>query len=100
MEKGQSLFHNGTLSNSDGEDPVDYPVLRDSPMELYVVATDDETGAPIYFDKSDMAQDDYDILKASSALQRGRGVCRAACAGGACAHSLPGRHLRRGYPDP
>ncbi|WP_455138526.1 patatin-like phospholipase family protein [Thermophilibacter sp.] len=58
----------GTLSNSDGEDPVDYPALRDSSMELYVVATDAETGAPVYFDKSDMAQDDYDILKASSAL--------------------------------
>lgn len=63
-----TLFHNGTLSNSDGEDPVDYPALRDSPMELCVVATDAETGAPVCFDKSDMAQDDYDILKASSAL--------------------------------
>ena len=58
----------GTLSNSDGEDPLDYPALRDNPMELYVVATDAQTGEAVYFDKSAMRQDCYDVLKASSAL--------------------------------
>ncbi len=58
----------GTLSNSDGENPLDYPALRDNPMEFYVVATDALTGEPKYFDKEDIRQDDYSIMKASSAI--------------------------------
>ncbi len=58
----------GTLSNGGGEDPLDYPALRENPIELYVVATDAETGEAKYFDKGDIRQDDYDILKASSAI--------------------------------
>lgn len=58
----------GTLSNSNGENPVDYPALRDNPMEFYVAATDAATGRPRYFDKSVLRQDCYDILKASSAI--------------------------------
>ncbi len=58
----------GTLSCSDGENPLDYPALRDNPMEYFVVATDALTGAPRYFDKSDIKQDDYDVMKASSAI--------------------------------
>ncbi len=56
------------LSNADGEDPLDYAALRDNPIDLCVVATDAQTGLPRYFGKRDLAQDDYDILKASSAL--------------------------------
>ena len=63
----------GTLSRADGESPVDYAALRDNPMELYVVATEAETGLPKYFDKSCIHQDNYDILKASSAIPF---VCR------------------------
>ncbi len=63
----------GTLSNSGGENPVDYPALRDDPMEFYVVATDALTGKPKYFDKGDIKQDDYSIMKASSAIPF---VCR------------------------
>lgn len=58
----------GILSNGDGENPLDYPALRDNPMELYVVATNAETGQAKYFDKSDLQQDNYNILKASSAI--------------------------------
>ena len=58
----------GTLSNSDGEDPLDYPAFRDSSMELYVVAADAETGKVRYFDKGDITQDNYDVLKASSSI--------------------------------
>ncbi len=58
----------GTLSNSSGENPLDYPALRDNPMELYVVATDALTGEPKYFDKGDVRQDDYSVMKASSAI--------------------------------
>lgn len=58
----------GTLCRSDGEYPLDYPAMRDNPMEFYVVATDARTGQVKYFDKGDMRQDDYTILKASSAI--------------------------------
>lgn len=57
-----------TLSNSDGENPLDYQAFCDNPMEFYVVATDAETGNARYFDKSDIHQDDYDVLKASSSI--------------------------------
>ena len=58
----------GTLSRADGENPLDYAALRDNPMEFYVVATEAETGQVHYFDKSDVHQDDYNIMKASCAL--------------------------------
>jgi len=58
----------GTLSNSDGENPLDYAAFCRSPMEFLVVATEAETGNARYFDKHDIAQDDYSVLKASSAI--------------------------------
>lgn len=58
----------GTLSNSGGENPLDYPALRDNPMEFLVVATDALTGEAKYFTKADLQQDNYDILKASSSI--------------------------------
>ncbi len=58
----------GTLCNSDGENPLDYPALRDNPMEFYVVAADALTGEPKYFDKGDIRRDDYSIMKASSSI--------------------------------
>jgi len=63
----------GTLSNSTGEDPLDYRALVDNPAELLVVATNALTGSTKYFDKSNMRQDAYDIFKASSAIPF---VCR------------------------
>ncbi len=63
----------GTLSNHDGEDPVDYPALRENPMEFFVIATNAVTGQAHFFDKSDLRQDCYDVLKASSAIPF---VCR------------------------
>lgn len=58
----------GTLSRSDGENPLDYIAIRDNLMEFYVVATDVLTGNAKYFDKEDIRQDDYSIFKASSAI--------------------------------
>lgn len=58
----------GTLSNSDGEAPLDYQKIMESSSEVLVVATNAETGEAKYFDKGDMKQDCYDILKASSAI--------------------------------
>lgn len=69
----------GTLSNAGGEDPVDYPALRDNPMDFRVVATEAETGRAKYFEKSDIGRDNFDILKASSSIPF---VCRPYKIGG------------------
>lgn len=58
----------GTLSNSNGENPLDYQAIVESSAELIVVASNALTGEVKYFDKSGMKQDDYSILKASSAI--------------------------------
>lgn len=52
---------------------MDYPALARNPMEFVVVATEAETGKARYFEKRDIAQDDYGIMKASSAIPF---VCR------------------------
>lgn len=56
------------LTNSNGEYPLDFQAVRNSGKELIVVATSANTGLPVYFTLDDMAQDDYDAIKASSAL--------------------------------
>ena len=58
----------GTLSNSDGESPLDYEAIMRNPAEMITVATQAETGEAKYFTKADIAQDRYDIFKASSAI--------------------------------
>lgn len=58
----------GTLSNSDGESPLDYAAFSQNPMEFFAVATEAETGKVKYFGRSDIAQDDYSVMKASSAI--------------------------------
>ena len=63
----------GTLSNSGGEYPLDYAAIMKNPMDMIVVATVAVSGEAKYFDKGDLAQDYYEILKASSAIPF---VCR------------------------
>ena len=58
----------GTLSNHDGENPLDYKAMADNPMEFCIIATDAETGKPHYFFKNDFSQDNYDPFKASSSI--------------------------------
>ena len=58
----------GTLSHTNGEDPVNYTAFRDNPMELIVVATEAKTGKAKYFDKSDISLDEYSVMMASSAI--------------------------------
>lgn len=53
-----------TLSNSDGEDPLVTKPLP-NPAEFLVVATNAETGEGKYFDRTDIRQDCYDVMKAS-----------------------------------
>lgn len=61
------------LSDSDGEDPLDYKTLSQSNQIYKAVATNGETGVPHYFTKDDFRQDFYEPLKASSAIP---GVCK------------------------
>ena len=58
----------GTLSNSGGENPLDYESFMKSSTDFLAVATNAKTGETKYFDKRDLHQDDYSILKASSAI--------------------------------
>ena len=57
-----------TLSNSDGEDPVDYEAFQQTKAKYFVAATNAKTGLPHYFSNEDVKKDDYSILKASCAL--------------------------------
>lgn len=63
----------GTLSKAGGEYPLDYARLAADPALFYVVAFDAASGKTVYFDKSDMSQDNYDVLKASCSIPF---VCR------------------------
>lgn len=63
----------GTLSDHDGENPLDYEAMRENPMEFIIVAVNAETGEAKYFDKRDIRQDDYNVFKASSSIPF---VCR------------------------
>ncbi len=58
----------GTLCRADGENLLDYAALRENPMVFLVVATDASTGEAKYFDKWDIHQDDYNVMKASSSI--------------------------------
>lgn len=63
----------GTLSNDDSENPLDYKAMAANPTEFIVVATNAETGKVKYFDKGDMSQNNYDVIKASCSIPF---VCR------------------------
>lgn len=58
----------GTLTNSMGKDPLDFPALKNNPAEYEVVVTNALTGKAEYFGKEAMAQDDYRLVMASSAI--------------------------------
>ena len=58
----------GTLTNHDGEYPLDYDTFATNPTGFTVVACNAEDGSTKYFDKSRIHFDDYDVVKASSAV--------------------------------
>lgn len=58
----------GTLTNSMGKAPLDFPALKNNPAEYEVVVTNALTGKAEYFGKEAMAQDDYRLVMASSAI--------------------------------
>lgn len=58
----------GDLTNSDGADPIDYTAMQENPAEFEIVATNAATGHPVYFNKTDVPEDDYRIFMASCAI--------------------------------
>jgi len=56
------------LTNSCGEDPLDFPALMKSGKQVTIVTTDAMTGRPVYYKKEDMQQDDYGAIKGSSCV--------------------------------
>lgn len=71
LKKGSFLdldYIYGTLTNADGEYPLDFAALQQNPMDLLVVAAEAETGTCKYFTKRDFWQDHCDVCKASSAI--------------------------------
>ena len=56
------------LSGSDGEDPLDYDAIMANPAKFIVIASNADTGMPMYFTKDDMQKDKYDIFKASCCI--------------------------------
>lgn len=63
----------GTLSNSTGENPLNYPEIIRNSSEMLVIASNAVTGEAAYFNKNDLEQDNYNILKASCSIPF---VCR------------------------
>lgn len=57
-----------TLSNTDGEYPLDYKALMENPGDMLVVAANALTGSGRYFTKAELDRDCYDMFKASSAI--------------------------------
>ncbi|MBQ8306429.1 MAG: patatin family protein [Blautia sp.] len=58
----------GTLSNRDGENPLDYEAMKNCGKIFKIVATNARTGRPKYFNLKDLKQDDYGPVKASSCV--------------------------------
>lgn len=54
-----------TLSNDDGEYPLDYDAMMANPCGFEVVATNAVTGRSMYFRKEEIKRNQYDFFKAS-----------------------------------
>lgn len=71
----KNLMHTGSyigldyiyssLSDHEGDYPLDWKTIRNDSRDMMIVATDANTGLPHYFHKYDMRQDSYDPIKAS-----------------------------------
>ena len=58
----------GTLSNEDGEYPLDYDAMMSNPCDFEIVATNAVTGRAMYFKKDEIQRNKYDFFKASSCV--------------------------------
>ena len=85
----------GTLSNADGEFPLDYPAMVGSGKQFIIVATDAQSARPVYFTMEDLAQDDYAPVKASSAIplvNKPYPVAGRPCFDGGLSDPIPVKH--------
>ena len=57
-----------TVSDEDGEDPLNYEAFARSGQICKIVKTDAQTGNPVFFDKQDVRKNDYGVLSASCNL--------------------------------
>lgn len=57
-----------TICLPDGDIPLDYQTFAASDMQFKIVAADARDGKVVYFDKSDVGDQNYDVFKASSCL--------------------------------
>ena len=57
-----------TLSNSDGEDPLDVEALHKAKSDFHIVATRANDGKTVYFSKETIVKDDLSVIKASCCL--------------------------------
>jgi len=62
-----------TLSGPGGEDPVDMDTFRASPARYEAVVTDAVTGEAVYYDRSELEDGCFDVIKASCAVP---GACK------------------------
>lgn len=62
-----------TVSGPEGEDPVDLAAFNASAARYEAVVTDAATGEPVYYDKSELAEGDFSVIKASCCVP---GACR------------------------
>lgn len=58
----------GTLSNSYGEYPLNYEVLKENPAEFIIIAAEANTGKTKYFTKADLHYNNYAPINASSCV--------------------------------
>ena len=58
----------GELSNTGGENPLDYAAMVRNPAQVVVVATEANSAQPVYFTKADIHEDDYRPLMASCCI--------------------------------
>ena len=57
-----------TLTNSDGENPLDFEQMTKYPGVITTIATRGWDGKPEYFSLNDYKQDDYSVIKGSCAI--------------------------------
>lgn len=58
----------GTLTNEDGEYPLDYDAMMENPSRFTIVCANAKTGKVRYFEKEEIPRNHYDILKATACL--------------------------------
>lgn len=92
----------GTLSNDDGEYPLDYDAMMANPCGFEIVATNAVTGRPMYFSKEEIKRNHYDFFKASCsvpALNKPYYIGKIPCFDGGLSDPLPYKRVFRAGCD-